>query len=83
MKRLEMKDILPVLSKWQVLFETDMRCEATQQTDQAFMLVNSLMKKGTVGIQNLYVCLMESSEQPGDVHYQLAVELKQLGEQQK
>ena len=86
MRWLKMNEILPFLSKWHVLIATEMyRVETTRPTRQASVLINFLMNKGTAGIELLYVSLMESTKQSGGVpsHYQLAEELKKLGEHLK
>ena len=63
MKRLMMKEILPFLSKWSVLIDTEMQHLETARpsSEQASVLVGYLMNKGMAGIERLYVCLMESS----------------------
>ena len=82
---LKTKDILPFLSQKSVLTDTEihhLKSGDVQQQEQAIRLVEFLMNKGTYGIATLYLCLLESSEQvhgiPG--HYQLAGELKEIGE---
>ena len=79
-QRLKTEVILPLLSQRAVLIDTEMdQLEKTQSPER---LVEFLMNKGTSGIEMLYLCLLESSEQARGVpcHYQLARELKEIGE---
>ena len=82
-QRLKIKEILPFLRQKPVLFDTEMdHIEESQPTEQGNVLVECLMNKGISGIEMLYLCLLESSEKADGVpsHYQLAVELKEIGE---
>ena len=82
-QQLKTKVILPLLSQKAVLIDTEIdQLEKTQPTEQVIRLVEFLMNKGTSGIEMLYLCLLESSEQARGVpcHYQLARELKEIGE---
>ena len=82
-QRLKMKEILPLLRQKPVLIDTEIHhIENSQPTEQAILLVEYLMNKGIIGIEMLYLCLLESSEQANGVpgHYQLAGELKEIGE---
>ena len=82
---LKTRDILPFLKQRYVLTDTEtlhLKSGSLRSQEQAVRLVEFLMNKGSYGIAALYLCLIESSEQLSGLpaHYQLAGQLKQIGE---
>ena len=78
-------DLLPTLRKYKVLTDTEylhLKSGTLEQQEQAIRLMEYLMYKGSYGLAALYLSLLTSSECKGGLpaHYQLARELKELGE---
>ena len=78
-------DLLPSLKKYKALTDTEyshLRSGSLEQQEQAIRLMEYLMYKGSYGLASLYLSLLSSSEtQRGlPAHYQLARELREIGE---
>lgn len=78
-------DLLPTLRKFKALTETEymhLKSGSLEPQEQAGRLLEYLMYKGSYGLAALYLSLLSSSGRKGGLpaHYQLAVELKDIGE---
>ena len=82
---IRVSDLLAPLRKLKALSDTEyshLRSGSLEAEEQAVRMMEYLMYKGSYGLASLYLSLLTSSESKRGLpaHYQLARELREIGE---